>query len=133
MLFGIATIHQFQHAAAARLHRQMEMVYHFAAFRDGFHQFFCQILWMGCHIANPAQAFNLIQFLQQAGKIGAVLQIQTVTIYILTQQCNFHHTVGHQLFHFLHDIGLFTAPFPPSHIRHDTVGAEIIAAVHNIH
>ena len=44
-----------------------------------------------------------------------------------------YHSVLHKPPDFLQDIFRFPAAFPPPHIRNDTVAAEIVTAVHNIH
>ena len=87
---------------------------------------------MGRHEANPPQALYLLDLLQKLCKGNGILQILTVRINVLPKQHHFHYAIRHQMLNFLYDFFRITAPFPPPHIWHDTVAAEIIASEHNI-
>ena len=84
------------------------------------------------HEAQTAQPFDLGGRFQQIREIGAVLQVPAVGIDILAQQHDLLHAVPDQPAAFVQDLFFAPAPLPSPDIGHDAVGAELIAAVHDI-
>ena len=85
------------------------------------------------HKTNPLDALDLVDPIDQTRKITVEIRLIAVGIYILSQQSDFFYTVRRQSPDLLYDGFRHSAALPAPGIRHDAVGAEIIAAVHDIH
>ena len=87
---------------------------------------------MGSHKADSLQSFNLLNLLKKLCKCHRLFQILSIRVYILTKEHNFYHTICHKSFNLANDIFGITASLTSTHIRYDTVAAEIIASEHDI-
>ena len=98
------------------------------------YQFVRKILRMGCHKPDPLQSVNRVDPVDQICEIppSAFCILTLIGIDVLPQQSHFPHAVAHQSLDLLQDILGSTALFPSSRIRHDTVCAKVVAAVHDI-
>ena len=131
MLHRVAAVHLLQHPVGAALHRQMDAMTDLFALCHGLEQPGAGILGMAGHKTDAEVAGNGVAQFQQTGKIGEILLIQAVGIDILAQQGDILVALGHQFFQFGNDHVGMTAALSAAHVGNDTVGAEIVAAVHN--
>ena len=87
---------------------------------------------MRCHKTDPANAVNLLHLAEKLRKGHGILQILSIGIDILAQQHDLGHTVRSQLLDFPDNVLRLPAPLPATHIGHNAVAAEIIAAEHDV-
>ena len=87
---------------------------------------------MRSHKTNTFQSFNLLDFLKQLCKADWVFQILAVGIDILSKEHDFLHAICHVTLNLTNNILRFTASLTATHIRNNTVTAEIVAAEHDI-
>ncbi len=70
---------------------------------------------------------------QQVGKARLPKQIAAIRVNVLAQQRDLAHALAHQTGHLVDNLLEGAALFAAAHIRHDAIGAEIIAARHDGH
>ena len=87
---------------------------------------------MRSHKTNTFQSFNLLDFLKQLGKADWVFQILTIGIDILSKEHDFLHAICYVTLNLTDNILRFTASLTTTHIRDNTITAEIVAAKHDI-
>ncbi len=131
LLLIIMPVHDLQDTAAARLHRQMQMMAHLPALTHIFDQVIRQILRMRCHKPDSLQPLDLLHLLRSCAKspdpsksfhksLHSVPSITSVTPSATRASISFTIASG-------------SASFTPSYIRHNAITAEIITSKHNIH
>ena len=86
---------------------------------------------MAGHKSQQEFTGQLGQFRQQVCKVYAAIEILAVGIDVLAQQGDVTAAAFHQLFHLGNDILRLAAPLPAPDIGHDTIGTEVVAAVHD--
>ena len=87
---------------------------------------------MGSHKSDSLQSFNLLNLLKKLCKCHRLFQILSIRVYILTKEHNFYHTICHKSFNLANDIFWITASLTSTHIRYDTVAAEIVTSEHDV-
>ena len=87
---------------------------------------------MGSHKADSLQSFNLLNLLKKLCKCHRLFQILSIRVYILTKEHNFYHIICHKSFNLANDIFWITASLTSTHIRYDTVAAEIVTSEHDV-
>ena len=132
-LTGIFAVHQFQDAGAAALHREVDMLAHIRHLGDHFQRFIAHILRMGSREtdAHARSSFGHRTEQHREGNHFARRLLEPVRVDILPQQGNFLITFGNKVGHFIQNTFHITAAFASACIRHDTVGAEVIASAHD--
>ena len=83
------------------------------------------------HIMNTLNAGNNIHTAQQLSESVLVAKILAVGIYVLAQQSKFLVAIFNRCLNLGNNIIDAAAALASAYIRHDAVGAEIIAAIHN--
>ena len=131
-LFGIAAVHLLQDRRGPGLQGHMQVAGNIGMAFDDLDDVLGKITGIRGHEAQTAQPFDLGGRFQQIREIGAVLQVPAVGIDILAQQHDLLHAVPDQPAAFVQDLFFAPAPLPSPDIGHDAVGAELIAAVHDI-
>ena len=91
-----------------------------------------KILRMGCHEPDALDFIDFFYFLQKLCEGNFIFQVFTVGVDVLTKQHNFHNAVVCELFDLLQNFLRASALFSSADIRNNTVGAEIVAAEHDI-
>ena len=86
---------------------------------------------MAGHKPDQELPGDLGNFGQQIGKIDLFFQVFAVGVYILTQESDLLCTGFDNLAALSQNVLHFPAAFPTTDIGDDTVGAEIVAAIHN--
>ena len=134
-LTGIFAVHQFQDAGAAALHGEVDMLAHVRYPGNYFQRFVTHILRMGSRetdtYARSSFSYGTKQHREGNDFTGRLLK--PVRVYVLSQQGNFFVALRHKIHHLIQNALYITAAFASAGIRHDTVGAEVIAAAHDGH
>ena len=86
---------------------------------------------MARHIVDALDAGDFVHAAQQLSKSVLLAEILAVGVNILSQQRKFLIAVLHSSLNLAHDILYAAAALAATHVRHDTVGTEVVAAVHN--
>ena len=89
------------------------------------------VLGMAGHEADQVLAGDLVDVLQQIRKVVIQPQVVAVGVDVLAQEGNVLVPGLHQLPDLLQNALGITAALPAPDIGHDTVGAEVVAAVHD--
>ena len=89
---------------------------------------------MAGHETDARQPINGIDLLDQIREVRlcTVRTDAAIGIDILSEQHDLFDTIADKRSDFFDDILRLPAPFPASGVRNDAVGAEIIAAVHDV-
>ena len=127
----VVAVHLLQEAVRPGLHRQMDMLAQVILRGNGIDQLTAGILGVAGHKADLVIARNGAQQVQQVGKIHLLFKALAVAVDVLAQEGDFLVSLGHQLLELCQNGGRFTAALPPADIRHDAVGAKVIATVHD--
>ena len=98
---------------------------------DGVDQLAAGILGVARHKADLVIPRHLAQKVQQVGEIHGLCQPLAVAVDILPQQGDLLVAVCHQVPELRQDGAGFPAAFPPPHIRYNTIGAEVVATIHD--
>ena len=126
----VVAVHPAEDFIVTVLHRQVELRQDVLGMRHHINQLIGQVLRMAGHEADARDA-NIIQRFEQLGERDGRLEPLAVAVHILPQQHDFLHAAVTQRFRFRHNRAHFARTLPPAHIRHDAVGAVVVAAVHN--
>ena len=94
-------------------------------------QFGRRVLRVACHKAQPEIAGHGVETAQKIGKIHVNAEILTIGVDVLAEQRNLLVTRRDQLTQFFLDLLRSAAALSAAHIRHNAVGAEIVAAIHD--
>ncbi len=93
-----------------------------------------QILRVGGHEADPAKTGDCCHHPQQLREADSTLcQIIAVGIHILSEQRDLLDAVLHEPLTFLQNIPGIPGFFPTAYIGYDAVGAEVVAAIADVH
>ena len=84
------------------------------------------------HEPDPFDARDPADLVKQFGKAHRLSQRLPVGIHVLPKKHDLDHAVLCQAFDLAEDVLRFAASFPPAHVGHDAVGAEIVAAEHDV-
>ena len=131
MLDGVMAVHQLEQTVGAALHRQMQMLADLRLRRDGVDQLEAGILRVARHEADVVIARHSAEQVEQVGKVHLFFQTLTVAVDVLTQERNFFVASLDQTPELGEDIAGLAALFTAADIRHDAIGAEVVAAVHD--
>ena len=132
VLARIATIHLFEDARRTRLNGQMQLRHNGRRLGHGIDGLGQQILRVRGSEEDALHA-RIAHGTQQVGKARLAKQVTPVGVDVLTQQRNLAHALTDQARHLVNDFLEGTALFAAANIRHDAVGAEVIAARHDGH
>ena len=127
----VVAVHLLQEAVRPGLHRQMDVLAQMLLRSNRINELAAGIFRMARHEANLIVAGHLAQKIQQIGKVDGVFQPLAIAVDVLAQEGDFLVALGHQLLELCQNGGRFTAALPPADIRHDAVGAKVIATVHD--
>ena len=131
LLDAVAAAHPPEHVAVAGLHRQMDKRHDVITGSDRFDHLIAEVPGMRCGEADPVDP-RLRALPQQRGKSACYAQIFAIGVDILSQQGHFPIPLRLELAQLLQDIFHGAAAFFSSGIWHDAVGAELIAAIHDV-
>ena len=109
----------------------MQLMADMRSLRHRAEQLFRSILRMAGHKPQTIFARHGIQPRQQIGEIHADAQILAIRIDILSEQRDIFIAFFYQAAQLCLDVLRLPAALSAAHIRHDAIGAEIVAAVHN--
>ena len=109
----------------------MEVFADVLTFCNSLDNLFAHITRVASHIMNTLNTGNNIHTAQQLSESVLVAKILAVGINVLSQQSKFFITILHRCLNLGNNIIDATAALASAYIRHDAVGAEIIAAIHN--
>ena len=129
----VFTVHFLQDTVGARLHGKMHEAAYLRVFGNGGDEIFGEIFGVARHKPESELTLVLADFPQQIGEIESAVRVVPVRVDVLPQQRDLLIPFVEQGSHFRNDMFGTAAAFPSAHIRHDAIGAEIIAAVHDIH
>ena len=101
------------------------------ALGHGLKQLFGGVLGVARHESYEKFAGDLVYHGDKVRKIDIAVEILAVGVDILAEQRNVLVALGNQLPCLGDNILGSAAALTPAHIRHDAVGAEVVAAVHN--
>ena len=90
------------------------------------------VLGVGGHKADAEIPLQRLDAAQQVGEGDRLAQSLAIGVDVLAQQQNLLVAHRQNLPCLPHNLVRFTADLPPAHIGHDAVGAEIVAAVHDL-
>ena len=110
----------------------MQRVANVLAVFDDIDQLQGEILGMRGHKADALDAGNGVDLSQQAGEADGSLKVVAVAVNILTKEHDLTHAVGGKGPHLFNDVLSATAALASAHIRHDAVGTEVVAAIHDV-
>ena len=127
----IMAVHLLEQPVRAGLHRQVNVLAQMLLRGDRVDQLAAGVLRVACHKADLVITGDLAQQVQKIGKVNGVFQPLAVAVDILAQQGDLLVALRHQLPELLQNGGGLTAALPPADIRHNAVGAEVIAPVHD--
>ena len=102
-------------------------------FRHHVNQLKRSILRMARHKANRKIAFDRANAAKKFSEITFTTKFLAIGIDILTEQGNLTAAGCHKVFYFFQNTFGTAASFSTAYVRHDAVGAEIVAAVHDAH
>ena len=109
----------------------MQLLCHLFAVRHGIEQPGACVLGMAGHKPQPKIARHGVQTAQQIGKVNIQPQILAVGVDVLAKQGDLFVPRCDQLAQLLFDLLRAAAALAAAHIGDDTVGAEVVAAIHN--
>ncbi len=109
----------------------MQLFCHVAALRHGVKQPLRSVLRVAGHEAEQVIPRHFVQPPQKPGKIQTQPQILAVRVHILPQKGDIFIARRNQFAKLVFNGFRVAAALPSSHIGYNTVGAEIVAAVHN--
>ena len=92
-----------------------------------------QILRMGGGEADPLDPGDLADGVDQIGKIRTSGPRLSVGVHILPQERHLPDTLSGQCFDLTEDLRQGPTLLPPPEGRHDAVGAEVVAPLHDRH
>ena len=125
----VAAVHAAQTLVVARLHRQMQMGHQMLKLAVGRDQLVGQILGMARHEAD-ARNLQPVEAIEQIGELRAAAAIG---VDVLSQQRDLLHARVPQAQRLLEHGLRLAGALPAADIGHDAVGAEVVAAVHDVH
>ena len=109
----------------------MEVFADVLTFCNSLDNLLAHIARMAGHIMNTLNAGNSIYTAQQLGEGILIAKILAVGINVLAQQSKFLVAILHRCLNLGNNIIDATAALATAYIRHDTIGTEIVAAIHN--
>ena len=130
MLAGIYSVHGLQNTVAARLNRKMKMRHDLFAVSHRLYKLIGAILGMRGHKSYDKISVKGVKPSPAAAQSLWDFQDFSVGVDILAEQGNFLISVLYHLPRLVYDGLGIAAAFPAPDIGHNTVGAEIVAAVH---
>ena len=115
------------------MHRQVQVLADLLTFGHGVQKLPGAVLGVAAHKPDAKITGNGIYHPQKRRKAARLRQPLAVGINVLPQQGDIPAAIVHQVFHLAHDVRGHTAALTPAHVRDNTVGTKIIAAVHDRH
>ena len=109
----------------------MEVLADMLALSHSLDNLLAHITRMARHIVDALHAGNFVHATQQLGKSILLAKVLAIGVNVLSQQRKFLIAVLYSSLNLAHDILYTAATLTATHVRHDAVGAEVIAAVHN--
>ena len=132
MLPGIAPVHPPQHAVRTALHRQVDVVADLLTLRNQVDELSGAVLWMRGHKADAKISVQRLDAAQKLGKVDRFYQALAIGVDILPQQQDLLVAHRQNLSGLLQDSVRLAADLPAADIRNNTVGAEVVTAVHDL-
>ena len=131
MFHRVAAVHLLQELVRTALDGQMHVVDDLFAVGNGVDHGKSHILGVAGHVPDPFDAVDIVDSGDELGEIRAVLEVQAIGIDILAEKGDFLVAFSSDLLDFFDNGVDGTAHFTAPDIRHDTVRAELVAAVHD--
>ena len=131
LLPGVAPVHSLQDPGGTGLQRKVQVAADFFGLFHHLYQFLRQVFGVGSHKTDALNPLYLLHFPQKSGKSDRTFSIP-VRIDVLAQKHHFHHAFRCKLPNLPQNLFRLPAALPPSHIGHNAVAAEIVAAKHNV-
>jgi len=125
----IAAVHLCQNAVGAGLRRQVQVMADLGQFGKAADQFVRQILRVGSHHADAADALHFVHAAQELRERAGRIQALAVGVDVLPQKRDFPAAVFRQEPHFPEDVLRLSAALPATDMGHDAISAEVITAV----
>ena len=131
-LHRVDAVHRLEDAVAAVLDRQVDVLAEVLAVADGRDDPVREVLRVRGHEAHAADARHLVDHLEEVRKVRELV-VLAVGVDVLAEQSDFLIAVLHGLLDLADDVLGQAAALAAAHVRHDAVGAEVVAAVHDRH
>ena len=137
---GVAAAHGLEHGVVAALEGNVEVLAHLGQLGAGVDQPLGEVAGVAGGEANPLQAFDVMDAVQQVGEGvlapplgGDSRQVAAVGIDVLAQQGDLLESAGGQPLHLQPDGAGQARLLQAPHRGHHAVGAALVAAVDHIH
>ena len=137
----VAAVHALQHAAAAALHRQVDVLADVRVRGHHLQHLVGHVLRVAGAEAHAQQGIHPGHQGQQVGEVRhrlcrvlhlpPAVHVPAVTVHVLAQQGHLPVALGHQVAGLLHDGLRVAAAFPPPGEGHHAEGAHVVAAPHD--
>ena len=127
------TVHALENRAGAGLQRQVNVPLDVRVRLHHLDQLIRKILRVRGHIADALKARQLCHGGEQLREARAARDVIAIGIDILTEQGDLETAIRDQLLALTENRRRIARLLPTTHVRHDAVGAEIIAAVADVH
>ena len=132
-LLRIVTVHALEDRAGAGLQRQVDVSLDVRVRLHHLDELIREILRVRSHIADTPESRELCHSGEQLREARAARDVIAIGIDILTEQGDLETAIRDQLLALTQDRRRIPRLLASTHIRHDAVGAEIIAAVADVH
>ena len=132
-LLRIVPVHALENRAGAGLQRQVNVPLDVRVRLHHLDELIREILRVRGHIAYAPETRQLCHGGEQLREARAARDVIAIGIDILTEQGDLETAIRDQLLALTEDRRRITRLLPTPHVRHDAVGAEIIAAVADVH
>ena len=102
---------------------------HLLALRHGANDLVVEVLRMRRSEPDPFNAVHFVHKVQKVGEVDVLVQVVAVCVHVLSEEHDFFVSLSSQLTHFGDDPFGRAAPLLSPHVRHDAIGAKLVAAV----
>ena len=115
------------------MYGQMHKPAYLSVFFHNAHDVFRKIFGMARHKTHAKFSVDRRDCVQKLRKRHTCFSVRAVRIDVLPKKSNFTIPFRNQFFDFGKDMFGLSGAFSAPHVRNDTIGTKIIAAVHDIH
>ena len=131
VLDGVVSVHLLEQPIRAALHRKVQVSADLGLRRDGVDQLVAGVLRVAGHEADVVVARHRAEQIEQVGEIHRLCETLAIAVDVLPQQGDLLVPGLHQPPELREDVAGLAAFLAAADIRHDAVGAEVVAAVHD--
>ena len=131
-LAGVLAVHEFENLVAAALHRQMDELADVTVGSYDLQRFVAHVFGVGGGEANAHVRHGVCNYLQQISEINnPTFFLPSVGVDVLSEQGHLFIATCLQVEYFVADAFYIARALPSAGVRHNAVGAEVVAATHD--